>query len=333
MKALKIILGILAVLVVLFLILGLIQPNDFHFERYTNIDASKSDVFKHVNDVKAWEAWGPWMEDETIEITYGENTVGEGASYSWDSENSGSGDLTISESIPGESIKTDVNFGGGGPANGFWKFEDGENGGTKLTWGMDFTIPYPMNATAIFMNDDQMNSMYDTGLANIKELVEAEAGKTYNGFNVSEVDFPETNYITLRDNVDLDKIAAFFGQSYGKIGGALAGAGLEMQGHPSGIYYEMNAEANTFDMAAAMAVESGATVEGFENVNTDAGKALLIDHYGNYHGLGNAHGAMDEYMKEKGIEDRKLVIEEYVTDPGAEPDTSKWLTKVYYLLK
>jgi hypothetical protein len=26
------------------------------------------------------------------------------------------------------------------------------------------------------------------------------------------------------------------------------------------------------------------------------------------------------------------VIEEYVTGPETEPDTSKWLTKIYYLL-
>ena len=42
---------------------------------------------------------------------------------------------------------------------------------------------------------------------------------------------------------------------------------------------------------------------------------------------------MDDYFKANGLEPSKLVMEEYVTDPGAEPDTSKWLTKIYYFLE
>ncbi len=333
MKALKIILGIIAALIVLFLVLGLILPKDYHYERYTQVNASKNTVFNQINNVKAWEAWGPWMEDESIKITYGDIIEGEGASYSWESEEAGAGNLKIIESIPAESIKTAVDFGFGDPETGFWKFEDGENGGTKLTWGMDLTAPYPFNVTSYFMGDGPMNEMFDAGLASIKEITEAEENKTYNGYKVTVIDFPETNYITVRDNVEMDKIPEFLGASYGKIGAALAVAGLEMEGRPSGIYYEMNEENNVMDMSAAMAVKAGSTIEGFEHVNTPAGgKALLIDYYGDYHGLGAAHGAMDEYMNQNGIENKSMAIEEYVTDPGEEPDTAKWLTKLYYLV-
>ena len=42
--------------------------------------------------------------------------------------------------------------------------------------------------------------------------------------------------------------------------------------------------------------------------------------------------ALLKYLSEKGLT-QQLVVEEYVTDPVAEKDTSKWLTNIYYVLK
>jgi effector-binding domain-containing protein len=43
--------------------------------------------------------------------------------------------------------------------------------------------------------------------------------------------------------------------------------------------------------------------------------------------------ALDEYMAEKGLQYIPPVVEEYLTDPGQEPDTAKWLTKVIYFVE
>jgi effector-binding domain-containing protein len=42
--------------------------------------------------------------------------------------------------------------------------------------------------------------------------------------------------------------------------------------------------------------------------------------------------AIEKYLKENGIQSTGMAIEEYVTDPTAEPDTLQWLTKIYYPL-
>lgn len=42
---------------------------------------------------------------------------------------------------------------------------------------------------------------------------------------------------------------------------------------------------------------------------------------------------MDAYMRENKLEQLTPVIEEYVTDSGSEPDSTKWLTKVVYFVK
>jgi hypothetical protein len=48
--------------------------------------------------------------------------------------------------------------------------------------------------------------------------------------------------------------------------------------------------------------------------------------------LRNAHSKLDYFVENMELKIVTPFIEEYVTDPSQEPDTSKWLTNVYYLL-
>ena len=337
MKVLKIILGIVAALIVLFLVIGLIMPNEFSMERYTTIDAPKNAIFAKINDVKAWEEWGPWMKDEAIKIEYGDVTEGVGANYSWKSELYGNGALKMIESVPGEKINNELYFEGGdddNPMNGHWTFEDTEDGLTKVTWGMTGNIPYPWNAMLIMGENEEGKKMFDEGLANIKALCEEAAkNKTYRGYTVNVIDFPGRNYLAVRKEVPFADFKAFYTENLPKLAGAFTGGNIEMDGMPSGLYYKWDEENQIADMAAAIGYKGGEPNDQFAQIKVEAGKALNIDYFGDYEGVGEAHYAMDDYMKEHGIEQAKLVVEEYVTDPGQEPDTSKWLTKLTYLLE
>jgi len=333
MRILKIVLGIVAVVAALFLIVGLFAPSDFHVERYTTMDAPRNAVFAKINDVKTWEEWGPWMVDPTIKIEYGDVTVGEGATYSWTSEEMGNGAFKMVESVPSEKITSELDFGAGDPMNGHWKFEDADGGGTKVSWGMSGKMPYPFNALSLIMGNSEAEQMFDQGLANIKEICEKEAAdRTYGGFKIAEIDFPERNYLTIRDNVSMADISQFYANNYPKLVGAIMGGKAEMDGMPSGIYYDWNEETGIIDMAAAVGYKGGDVNDQYAQVRVN-GKALAIDYYGNYDGIGAAHEGMDEYLREHNLPKQRLVVEEYATDPGAEPDTSKWLTKVFYLLE
>ena len=101
------------------------------------IQAPPEVVFNKVNDFKSWEKWGPWKkEDSTITFTYAEKTAGEGASYSWDGDMSGS--MTTTKVIPNKEIQQDLTLdtpGGERHPKVYWTFEEVE-GGTKVTWGM-----------------------------------------------------------------------------------------------------------------------------------------------------------------------------------------------------
>ncbi|MCO4771264.1 MAG: SRPBCC family protein [Deltaproteobacteria bacterium] len=175
MKALKFLFIGLFVLGLLFVVVGLALPKEYVVERTVTIDAPPVIAFAQVNDLRAWEKWSPWMAlDPDMKITYGDKTLGAGASYSWEGKESGSGTLTIKGSQLGERIDTHVNFGPQGEGDGFWLFEK-DGAGSKVTWGMRGRNAGPFGGWFGLIIDDMLGPQFEEGLAGVKKLAEAEA--------------------------------------------------------------------------------------------------------------------------------------------------------------
>ncbi len=335
MKALKIIGITLGILIALVLILGAIAPKKIEASRSTTIDAPVDLVFNTVNDLSSWEDWSPWKEmDPTMKVTMGEQTAGVGASYSWTAEEAGSGNMSITSSTPNEEIQTHVEFDGMGGADGKWDFESTEEG-TNVTWGFESEMPFPMNAMLLFQDmEGAIGKDFDRGLELLKGIVEAKAEATGTAnLEIEQVDLPERYYVAVRKTVAMDKMQEAYAENLGKVHKALTDNGIEMAGMPSGLYYTWDEEQQESDMAMGIPTKEKVEVDGFTAITLPAGKGLLINYYGPYEKIGDAHMAMDAYMKNNGLTFVAPAIEEYVTDPGTEPDPKKWLTKVVYHLE
>ena len=168
--------GLLAI-VVLLCIVSLFLPSKVHLERSTSVDAPASAIFQQVNNLKNWDNWSPWHKlDPDAKYTYGEQTEGKDAWYSWkgNPKTVGEGKLTITDSKASESIETYMDFGSQGTATSGWIFVE-KNGKTEVTW--DFDTDLGMNPIAKFFGT-QMESMlgpqYEEGLASIKEVSEKQ---------------------------------------------------------------------------------------------------------------------------------------------------------------
>lgn len=334
MKILKIVGIVLIVLVAIIIVLGLVAPKEFSAERHTTIEAPLELVFNTVNDLSTWESWSPWKEmDPEMKVTLGETTVGEGASYTWTGEESGSGKMTILTSNPHENLETEVFFDGMGSAKGPWSFEATEEG-TKVSWGFQSKIPFPWNALMLFQNmEAAVQKDFDRGLELLKSVVEEKAQQlatTYNGYRVQLVDVPVRYFVAVRETISIDEISEHYAKNLPKIGADLGAKGIEMAGMPCGLFYSFDEEKQETEVAQAIPVKEKVTLGEYAGIELPAGKALLIEYYGDYENLVAAHEAMDKYVEENGIKTGMPVIEEYVTDPGTEPDPAKWLTKVYY---
>lgn len=343
MKALKIVLGIIAAIIAIYLVLCLVGPKEsvMDVSRSAEMSAPASLAYQQVANVTNWEKWLPWKEaDPSMKMTYGEPTEGVGANYTWTSDKSGDGSLKIVEAVPNESVKTEIAFSdwAGPPSSGFWTFEGAGEGKTNVTWGMKSNSPLPfmMRGMMLFMDMEAMvGKDFEKGLAALKTYVEEEASKlptSYRGHEVKEVDFPGVNYATIRNTINMADMQTFFASNYATILGEMGKHDVEMAGMPCALYYQWDEATGTTDLAAAIPASQVAEYgAGVQNTEVKAGKSLVIDYQGGYSGLGNAHYAMDDYMKDRGIES-ELVIEEYVTDPQTEPDSTKWLTRIHYVL-
>ena len=61
-------------------------------------------------------------------------------------------------------------------------------------------------------------------------------------------------------------------------------------------------------------------------------KALLLNYYGGYKSNAKAYQALDNYVKNKKLRITKPTIEEYIIGPKQQKDSTKWHTKIWYLL-
>ena len=338
MKVLKIILFAVLGLIGIFLILALVAPKEAGTARSITIDAPPALVFNTINDLSTGESWSPWTEtDPTIKTTLGDKTVGVGATSSWVSENSGNGTMTITESKPNERIDILLEFDGMGQADSYWEFEPAE-GGTKTTWGFHSKFPFPWNAMLLFQDfEGAINKDYDRGLELLKGVVEAKAkalsSQKINGYEVKRMPMPMHHFIGLRQEVQMDKMTAFYASSLGKAFQAVQEKGLEMAGAPCGLYFTWDEPNKVTDMAGAIPVKEKMEIEGMKTFEVPAAQALVVEYYGPYENIGAVHEAIDQYIAATGVKTSVPVIEEYVTDPETEKDASKWLTKVYYPLE
>jgi carbon monoxide dehydrogenase subunit G len=175
MRVLKVIaIGIIAFSVLVFGI-GAFLSKDFHVERSIEIDAPPEKVFAHVNSLKKWGAWSPWLaRDPSIQNTYSGPDEGVGASVSWTSEGSGSGSQTIVASEPPSRIETQLDFGEMGQPTADWRFEP-NGSGTTVTWGMTGSATGPLGGYFASMMDGMLGPDYEDGLARLKKVVESSA--------------------------------------------------------------------------------------------------------------------------------------------------------------
>ena len=328
-------LKILGVLVLLLLLVGLFAPKHHIVERSVIINAPSGIIHDQINNFEKWPAWSPWDKmDPGMKKEFGATKVGKGAFYTWNGEKLGKGKLTITSSTT-DTIKTTIEFGGMGTSEGIYSLKP-EAGGINLGWKLIYDTPFPFNAFSFLMNyDKDIGKDFEVGLASLKTICEklAKEPRKYLGFDVKEVDLASITYAFKRAVVKFQDISTFLGSSYQEVGEACGKLKTNITGPASSLYWKYDEKAGNTDMGAALPIDRAIVLKSPLGTIDFKGKALSIDYYGAYEKTGNAHLAMDDYMKEKNLKNKVPIIEQYITDPMVEKDTSKWLTRVIYYVE
>jgi len=333
----KKILYVLIGLAALYLILCLVGPSHVKVERSIDINASADMVRSKMTDLKFFhESWSPWTEkDPGMKVSYTGEAGQEGSSMSWESDNKevGKGSMTY-KYTHGDTIMYNLHFDGHGDAQVYHIVTSTGAATSKVSWTMENDVPFPFRFMMLFMNMDKMvGADFEKGLGKLKTVMESMPAAPTANYEVKEMNWDAKTFYGKKETLSFDKMSAFFGANYPKLAKDLAAAKIATIGAPKAIYFSFDEKKMIAECAAVMEVANGTKkVANWEKFETPAGKVLKIEYFGAYEKSGDAHHAMDAYMKEKGLT-QSLVLEEYVTDPMNEKDTAKWQTDIFYLVK
>ncbi|PWG04154.1 SRPBCC family protein [Polaribacter aquimarinus] len=341
MKIFKKLLLFLVVVVVAAIIYASFQPADYDVSRSKIIKAPVSSVFNTVNDLKTWEKWGPWHdEDSTIVVTYGDKTVGVGASDSWTSKD-GPGNMKTVKVVPNKLITQKMQFDDYEPSDIIWHFEEVE-GGTKLTWQMKETqAPFMFKALAAFMGgwDKFFGGMMETGLGNLDKVVLEEEALA-NSFRVSDIksqNFTTQKFIgyKVQMKINHEEMTKAFQEKMPLAGMYAMKSGLKYgEFTPAAVYtkYDEETQETEFYIGLILKKELKAG-EGMTAINLPEGKGVMVSKFGNYgNGDEEAHIKIAKYLTTNKLEQRWPIWETYVNDPTmVKPQDIQ--TDIFYAVK
>lgn len=322
---------LLLILVLVIIVLGLIAPKDIKVSRSTTINAPKEVVFEQIVKFKNWPHWSPWYQMEpNVEITYNGVDGEPGSSYVWKGKKTGSGEMK-NAGINGTNMNYELFFKEPfeNKAHGSFMVADTGNGQSKVTWTYEGHMSFPWNAMGVFMNMDKMlGGDFEKGLSNMKAYVESNP-HSMTSTEIKETQLPATTYATIRKTVSFSDMDKYFQDTYGTISKE---AGQRIAGNPVALYYSWDEQAMKTDVAAGFPVSGTEAVKGADMISMPQANAYMAVHKGGYAASKAVHDALGKYV-EANKKQLNVVMEEYVVGPGAEQDSTKWVTNIYYITK
>jgi uncharacterized protein YndB with AHSA1/START domain len=166
-----------AVAVVAFvLVYAATRPDTFRVERTVRIDAPPERIYPLIDDLHRFNMWNPYeQKDPETKGQYGAATVGKGATYAWQSDKVGVGQMEIVETAPSSKVMMKLDFVKPFEAHNIVEFTlKPEGSATAVTWAMHGPAPYLSKLIQVFVSMDKMvGKDFEDGLGNLKTLAEA----------------------------------------------------------------------------------------------------------------------------------------------------------------
>ena len=172
----RILLIVIVIIVGIILLVPAFIDEDITITRTVEINKPVDQVYNVVKDFnyyKQWNAWSQMDKDASGEIS---GPVGQvGAKWSWDGDTVGIGSLTIEKLVPNQSITSRLEFitPMSGTAQDLWTFEGLDSSSTKVSWSYDGSASSYFMRYMNPMMEGMLGPQLETGLSNLKNLIEA----------------------------------------------------------------------------------------------------------------------------------------------------------------
>jgi hypothetical protein len=173
MKIFLRILGGLAIVVLLLVLVSFLLPRQYRVERSLVFKSEPAAILAPCVDLREWRKWGVWYQrDPEIKTTYSEQATGPGSWVSWESKQEGNGKMTVTALTPTKFTYLLEFPDYGMQSTGVMEVVPVE-GAYKLVWSDEGDLGLnPINRWFGLMLDKFIGTDFETGLANLKKLVD-----------------------------------------------------------------------------------------------------------------------------------------------------------------
>ena len=341
MKILKYIFLLILLIVVAGAIYIATLENSYEVSRTKVINAPAQVIFNNINDYKNWPSWSPWIEQEPgAQLTYADKTSGVGASYSWNGEILGQGEMETTEIKDGEFIGQKIKFVKPFESESdiYWNLKPVEEG-TEVTWGMKGNMDFMFKAFAAFTGgmDKQIGPDYERGLFKLDSVLQVEM-KRYsievNGITTRGGGY----YLYTSTSCKIDEMAEVM-QSLMNLPITYAQKNnIPMAGAPFTLYHNFDIENNAVMFSCAVPVSERVITAPNSGVLTGMiypFKAVKATLKGDYDNLKEAWDTTYKYLADNNLEAimGKPAVEVYIKDPMTTPNPAEWITEIYVPIK
>jgi hypothetical protein len=171
--------GVLAGILLLYLLVGLILPGRWVAQQSATLPGPPSAVYPFLADLQAWAAWTPFP-DSGLE-SFGP-PEGVGAGIRWDDQRYGKGEARITAAVENRQVEYRVEIEGGSLTIHGTLFLEPAGGGTRIHWMEegDFGWNPLMGYAAWGMSQSQGEAMR-ASLQRLVEAVEADLAPSLQG--------------------------------------------------------------------------------------------------------------------------------------------------------
>ncbi|WP_242158852.1 SRPBCC family protein [Aestuariivivens sediminis] len=339
MKGFKYVQLLILVLVIGAAIYITVQPNSFEVTRSRTIKAPAAVIYDHIIDFKNWEAWSPWIEqDSTIILTYPEQTKGVGGSYSW-RDKDGVGTMKTLEAEADRTITQEMQFEDFPPSTITWRFNPMSSGETEVTWaisGEDLPFGFKMYTVLKGGMEEQIGPNFERGLEKLDSMVIADMNK-YHITIEGQTEYSGGYYLYNTTSCKISDFESKMMEMMPKVEQFVTDHHINTAGASfvSFLKWDEANNATIFSCCVPTSEKVIATESDIQTGKLEPFKAIKTTLTGDYEHLKEAWDKAMQYVTDTGYEftQQGPMLEVYQTNPENTPNPSKWITEIYIAVK
>ncbi len=315
------------------------KDGKFQIEQTQLMKAPQEVVFNEVNEYRNWKNWEPWsQESDDMIINYGDKTKGEGASYSWNSEEMGDGEITTTQANPFSSLEQQITFKtpfGESSSHVYWQFTQ-EGDSTLVTWGMKGEQSFMEKVAFTFQEEsltDMMQPMFKEGLDNLERSIKAKM-ETYS-INVDGVTQHGGGYYMYTATASkISQVQEKMANMIKQVSRYMDENSIEKAGKPFVIYNQWDEDQGTAIFSAGFFTPSEVVTPSESAILTGympKQRTLRVSLKGDYGNLKEAWDKAYEYLESNGliVDENAKPFEIYPTGPNDHANPAEWVTQIY----